>query len=79
MRASEIYELKHEDITRREMTSRLTAATDGLKVIHDALLNNDDTISTIVLCNALEPFLKELYVLKNSFAGGLKKEAGEVS
>ena len=66
-------------INRDEFDTKLTSAINGLKLIHTALLNDDNgSINSVVLCDALEPFLNDLYSIEArysnhmGFSGGSK-------
>ncbi len=78
--AADLYNIPNEEeISNSEFDSRLMRSVNGLKLIHEALLSNDGDISAVLLCDGLEPFLRELYEIEARYSnhGGFNNEEEE--
>ena len=66
--ADNIHKIDTEQpIELEEFSIKLLRSVNGLKFIHEALLNNEGDVVAPQLCDALEPFLHDLYEIEGRF------------
>jgi len=63
-------------IREDEFSTRLSKSLNGIKIVHMALLESQGEICTILLSDALEPFLLDLYEIESRYSNymGFKEE-----